>query len=71
MAVPLLLETAMPTPAKKTTPRQAAYEAWKDEQVRLGLEDIEAGRVISDEEAERHTDRLFKLLERKHGHKAA
>ncbi len=52
------------------TPAQA-YEAWYDEQVRLGLEDIEAGRVFTSEEVERHTDKLFKKLERKYGHKAA
>lgn len=54
----------------KPTPAEA-YEAWYDEQVRLGLEDIEAGRVLTNEEVERHTDRLFKKFERKHGHKAA
>lgn len=46
---------------KKTLAEQrAAYEAWYDEQVRLGLEDIEAGRVVSDEEVRRHFDKRFK-----------
>lgn len=56
---------------KKPDPRREAYEDWYDEQVRLGLEDIEAGRVMTDAEVELHTDRLFKKLEKKHGRKAA
>lgn len=67
----VLGDRSMKAAAKpKQTPAEA-YEAWYDEQIRLGLEDIEAGRVVTDEEAERHTDRLFKKLERKYGHKAA
>lgn len=71
MAVHLLLEIAMKPPAKKPDPRLAAYDAWYDEQVRLGLEDIGAGRVLSHEEVERRTDALMKRLEKKHGQKAA
>lgn len=65
----ILRKIAMPA-KPKPTPKEA-YDAWYDDQVRQGLEDIEAGRVVSDEEAEKHTDRLFKRLERKYGHKAA
>ncbi len=37
---------------------RAEYEAWYAEQVRLGVEDIEAGRVVSDEEASAHMKRV-------------
>ena len=30
--------------------KRAEYDAWRDEQIRLGLEDLDAGRVLSDEE---------------------
>ena len=39
--------TAKPTAAE----RRAEYDAWYEEQVGLGLEDLDAGRVVSDEEA--------------------
>lgn len=55
----------------KPDPRRDAYDAWYDEQIRLGLEDIDAGRVVSDEEANKHWDKLFLKLEKKHGSKAA
>ena len=45
------------------TPQQKAdYEAWYDEQIRLGLEDIEAGRVYSHEEVKQHVNALFAQL---------
>ena len=47
------------------------YEIWYEEQVRLGLDDLAAGRVVSSEEAEKHFERTLKQLERKHGTKAA
>lgn len=51
----------MKTTAKpKLAEQRAQYDAWYDEQVRLGLEDIEAGRVVSDEEVRRHFDKRFK-----------
>lgn len=51
----------MPTTPKKTTAEQRAeYEVWHDEQVRLGLEDIDAGRIVSHDEIKRHFDRRFK-----------
>lgn len=59
------------TTAKQPDPRQAAYEAWKDEQVRLGLEDIEAGNAISHEDAVKAMDAFMKKLEKKHPVKAA
>lgn len=58
------------TAKPKPTPAQA-YDAWYDEQVRLGLEDIEAGRVYSHEEVERRTDALMRKLEKKHARKSA
>jgi predicted transcriptional regulator len=47
------------------------YETWYEEQVRLGLDDLDAGRMVSSEEAEKHFERTLKQLERKHGTKAA
>ncbi len=55
----------------KQVPNLEAYEAWYDEQVRLGLEDIKAGNVIRHEEAERRMDTFMKKLEKKHRVKAA
>ena len=40
--------------------RGAEYEAWHEEQVRLGLKDLEDGRVVSDEDLRRHFDKRFK-----------
>ena len=39
---------------------RAEYEAWYDEQVRLGLEDLNAGRLVSDDEVRKHFERRFK-----------
>ncbi|MDP1605603.1 MAG: hypothetical protein Q8L93_03010 [Rhodocyclaceae bacterium] len=47
-------------PKKTAAAQHAEYEAWYDEQVRLGLEDIEAGRVVSDEDLQSHFDKRFK-----------
>ncbi len=60
----------------KSTPKpvtEAAkdYDAWYEEQVRLGLDDLDAGRMVSSEEAEKHFERTLKQLGRKHGTKAA
>lgn len=50
----------MNTPSKNLTAaeQRAEYEAWYEEQVRLGLEDLKAGRVVSDEQATEHMRRL-------------
>ncbi len=56
---------------KEATAQQKAYAAWYDEQVRLGIEDVDAGRVVSHAEAMRHWDELFKKLEKKQGSKVA
>lgn len=45
---------------KTTAAQQAEYQAWYDEQVRLGIEDIEGGRIVSDEELRRHFEERFK-----------
>lgn len=47
---------------KKADDARAAYEAWYDEQVRLGLEDLAAGRVVSDTEATEHMRLLREKL---------
>ena len=46
--------TAKPTAAE----RRAEYDAWYEGQVGLGLEDLDAGRVVSDEEATAHMQRV-------------
>lgn len=47
--------------------RRAEYEAWYEEQVRLGLEDLDAGRVVSDEDVRKH---FKKRLEHAGRHKS-
>jgi len=46
--------------SKTTAAQQAEYQAWYDEQVRLGILDIEDGRIVSDEELRRHFEERFK-----------
>jgi|JFJP01.1.fsa_nt_gi predicted transcriptional regulator len=58
----------------QTEPRQtpaARHDAWYDEQVKSGLEDIEAGRTISHEDVVKKSAELLKQLEQEHGQKAA
>jgi len=46
----LTINQTMESPMNRTpklTPEQPAYENWYDQQVRMGLEDIEAGRVVA------------------------
>ncbi len=57
--------------AKTPEEKRLAHEAWYDEQVRLGLEDIEAGRLVSHDEALIHMERTLAELEKQHAHKAA
>jgi predicted transcriptional regulator len=52
--------------AQKKTPVQR-YEEWYDEQVRLGIEDIEAGRVISHDEVIKRSDAHLAELKKKYG----
>ena len=40
--------------------RRAEYEAWYEEQIRLELEDLDAGQVVSDEDARKHFEKRFK-----------
>lgn len=54
------------TQAKPEKPCLAEYEAWKDEQIRLGLEDFEHGRFFSHEEAVAQMDAHLKRLKKKH-----
>lgn len=39
--------------------RRAKEEAWYEAQVRLGLEDLDAGRVASDEGVRKHFEKQF------------
>jgi predicted transcriptional regulator len=43
--------------------KKAAYDAWYLAEIDKGLEDIEAGRVVSNEEAKAHMSALFAQLE--------
>jgi predicted transcriptional regulator len=47
--------------------KQAAYDAWYLAEVQKGLDDIEAGRVISHEEAEKEMDAHMEELFKKYG----
>lgn len=43
--------------------KKAAYDAWYLAEIDKGLEDIAAGRVVSNEEAKAHMSALFAQLE--------
>ncbi len=47
--------------------KKAAYEAWYLAEIDKGLEDIEAGRVLTHEQAEAHMAAVFSELEAKAG----
>ena len=47
------------------------YDTWYEEQIRLGLDDLDAGCLVSSDEAEKHFERTLKQLDRKHGTKLA
>jgi predicted transcriptional regulator len=57
-----IMKTATSKKAAPSRPGNDDYDAWFDEQVRLGLEDIDAGRVISHEEVIRHSEAQLKRL---------
>lgn len=42
--------------------REIAYREWFDEQVRLGIEDADAGNLLSDEEVRKHFEKKAKRL---------
>ncbi len=52
--------------ATKPDAKQQAYDAWYDEQIKLGLDDLDAERVVSHAEFLKHTADLMRKLERKH-----
>lgn len=59
------MKTHTPTkPARK--PAAQPYEQWKDEQIQLGLDDLDAGRVLSHEEVMRRSEAHLRRLEKKH-----
>ena len=61
------VKTSAAKPAQvRATSDADAYEAWYDEQVRLGLADIDAGRVVAHEEVVKRGEALLRRLERKH-----
>jgi predicted transcriptional regulator len=67
-----LTESAMKTTARpKLAEQRAQYEAWYEVQVRLGLEDIEAGRIVSHDEVAKRSAELLGELRKKHAPKAA
>lgn len=55
------------TAAKPPKPAGQTFEQWKAEQIKLGLDDLDAGRVLSHEEFMRQSDAHLKRLARKYG----
>ena len=51
--------------------KKAAYDAWYLAEIDKGLEDIEAGRVLTDEQAEAEMIIHMAKLHEKYGQKAA
>lgn len=45
------------------------YNAWYEEQIRLGLDDLDSGRMVASEMAEKHFELILKQLDRKQGTK--
>lgn len=52
-----------PDPVK---PEKQTYEQWRDEQIKLGLADLDAGRVVSHEDVMKRGKALIERLKRKH-----
>lgn len=50
--------------------KKDAYREWFDEQVKLGLDDLEAGRIVSHEEVRAKVEKLI-VQHSKHRQKAA
>lgn len=67
-STPIQGEPIMKTESKKASAaeQRAQYEAWYDAQVRLGLEDIEAGRLLSHEEVVKRGQEQIARLKRQH-----
>ncbi len=55
------------TKPKVTKPEAQTYAQWKEQQIQLGLDDLDAGRVISHEEFTRRSNARLKRLIKKHG----
>lgn len=51
---------------REKTPAER-YDEWYDEQIRLGIEDIEAGRVVSHEEVMKRSNAHLAELKKKYG----
>ncbi|MBK8120486.1 MAG: hypothetical protein IPK39_15875 [Sulfuritalea sp.] len=47
-------------------PEKVTYEQWKDEQIKLGLADLDAGRVVSHADVVKRGKALVERLKRKH-----
>lgn len=59
--------TAPMTPSEHdASQREAAYRSWFDEQVRLGIEDADAGNLHSDEAVRKHFEARVKKLDARH-----
>lgn len=61
----------IPDKAAAEKQRQEEYDAWYCAEVQKGIDDADAGRVISDEQMRKEMDAHLKKLHRKHGLKAA
>lgn len=51
-----------PSKLDESARRETAYREWFDEQVRLGIEDADAGNLLSDEEVRKHFEKKAKRL---------
>lgn len=64
--------TSKPSPRAAEKAKQLAeYDAWYCEQIQQGIDDADAGRVISHEQMVAESKKRLDALEKKHGKKAA
>lgn len=63
--------TTTPDASAEKSRKLAEYDAWYDEQIRLGIADADAGKVVSSEDAEAHMEAYIARKTRKHGRQAA
>lgn len=64
------MKTATAKKIERKTPEKTPaerYDEWYDEQIRLGIEDIEAGRVVSHEEVMKRSNAHLAELKKKYG----
>jgi predicted transcriptional regulator len=66
------MQSAKQSPrAAEKARKLAEYEAWYVEQIQMGIEDADAGRVISHEQMISESNKRLAALTKKHGNKTA